>query len=184
LSGSRKITTLPTFGQRPTSGSTRSQSPGWIAGSIEASVVRTRQGPRRRSRRERARVTGRGSARSAVDAGLLLAAGGLPSRVDLVDQVEELLRLGDVGRGLDLRDLLVCLPEEVVQVRDLVEVLRLEIVVPEDVEVVLDQVGALFLDMNAARPECNIIVRVVLVDDLVDRLGLDPGLLRVVHATW
>src|ERR671936_1997121 len=85
------------------------------------------------------------SARSARDTRLLGPAGRLPGGVDLVDQVEQLLGVGDVGRGLDLRRLLVGVPEQIVEVRDLVDVLRLEVVVPEDVEVMLDELGALFL---------------------------------------
>src|SRR5919198_723610 len=55
------------------------------------------------------------SARSARDTRLLGPAGRLPGGVDLVDQVEQLLGVGDVGRGLDLRRLLVRVPEQVVQ---------------------------------------------------------------------
>ena len=67
--------------------------------------------------------------------------------------VEQLLRVGEVGRRLHLRDLLVRVPEQLVQVRDLLEVLGLEVVVPEDVEVVLDELGPLLLDRDRARPE-------------------------------
>ena len=44
-------------------------------------------------------------------------------------------------------------PEQLVQVRDLLDVLGLEVVVPQDVEVVLDQLGALFLDPDRAGAE-------------------------------
>ena len=63
------------------------------------------------------------------------------------------LRVGGVRGRLHLRDLLVGVPEHLVKVRDGLEVLRLEVVVPEDVEVVLHQFGALFLDMDGAAAE-------------------------------
>ena len=192
-SGSRKTTTEPRRGQRPIVGSTSSQSPGSIAGSIDASTTATRHGPRRSTAAagRRGPVAGRGlgiahrrsrSAGPAGDPRLLLAAGRLPGGVDLVDQVEQLLGVGEVGRGLDLRDLLGRVPEQLVEVRDLLEVLGLEVVVPQDVEVVLDQVGPLLLDRDRAGPERRVLVGRVLLDDPVAGLGLDPGLLGVVDA--
>ena len=150
------------------SGRRGASRPAAIAGAIERFATATRHGPRSRSRERRRSATLRGrdeapppggasvrspasrSGGSAGNPGLLLAAGRLPGGVDLVDHVEQLLRLGEVGRGLDLADLLVGVPEQLVQVRDLLEVLRLEVVVPEDVEVVLDEVGALLLDRDRA----------------------------------
>ena len=79
-----------------------------------------RRGPRARTRRGPAAGRGLGSVirlgrlvrrdvsgGPAVDPGLAFAAGRLPGRVDLVDHVEELLRVGEVGRSLDLADCLV-----------------------------------------------------------------------------
>ena len=64
----------------------------------------------------------------------------------------------------------------------LLQVLRLEIVVPEDVQVVLDELGALLLDVDAAGAEELVVTGVVLLDDAQAGLGLDPRLLRVVDA--
>ena len=125
---------------------------------------------------------GCGSARAAGHPRLAVAAGRLPGGVDLVDQLEQLLRVVEVGRGLDLADLLVRVPEQLVEVRDGLEVLGLEVVVPQDVEVVLDEVGLLLLDRDRARPEGRVLVGGVLLDDPVAGLGLDAGLLGVVDA--
>src|SRR3954453_350998 len=185
-SGSRNTTTEPRRGQRATVESTSSQSPGSIAGCIEDSVTATRHGPRRRCRSWAARreeVSAAWSAGPAGDARLLAPAGRLPGCVDLVDHVEELPGVGEVGRGLHLRNLLVRVPEQLVEVRDLLEVLGLEVVVPEDVEMMLRQVGALLLDVDRARRERGVAVRAHLLDDLVAGLGFDPGLLGIVDAT-
>ena len=56
-SGSRKSTTEPRFGQRRPVGSTSSQSPGSIAGSMLASTTATRHGPRNRSNPPRRRAS-------------------------------------------------------------------------------------------------------------------------------
>jgi hypothetical protein len=69
-----------------------------------------------------------------------------------------------------------------VQVRDRGEVLGLEVVVPEHIEVVLDQLGALFLDGDRPGPVGDVLVSGVFLDDAVAGLGLDAGLLRVVDA--
>src|SRR6185437_2769608 len=124
----------------------RSTGPGSLA---DAARPRRPAGPRDPGRsRDQASSGG-----STVQAGLLLAAGALPHLVDLVYEGQQLLRVLEVERGLHLRGLLGGLPEDVVQVRVLLEVLGLEIVVPQDVEVVLDQVGALLLDHDRPRPE-------------------------------
>jgi hypothetical protein len=70
-----------------------------------------------------------------------------------------------------------------VQVRIFLEVLGLEVVVPEDVEVMLDQLGALLLDVDTAGAEELVVAGVVLLDDAESRFGLDPCLFRVVDAT-
>jgi hypothetical protein len=61
-------------------------------------------------------------------------------------------------------------------------VLGLEVVVPQDVEVVLDELGALLLDVDDARLEVGVVAVVVHPDDLVAGLGLDACLLRVIDA--
>ncbi len=61
-----------------------------------------------------------------------------------------------------------------------VEVLRLEVVVPKHVKVVLDEVGLLLLDRDGARPERRVLVGRVLLVDAMAGLGLDAGLLWVV----
>ena len=74
------------------------------------------------------------------------------------------------------------LVEQVVQLRVLLEVRGLEVVGPQHPQVVLDQLGALLLDDDRAGPEVGVVVAVVLLDDGLDRLGLDPGLGGVVDA--
>ena len=76
----------------------------------------------------------------------------------------------------------VGLPERLVDAGMLLEVLGLEVVVPEDVEVVLDELGALLLDVDAAGLEELVVAGIVLLDDAQARFGLDAGLLRVVDA--
>jgi len=70
-----------------------------------------------------------------------------------------------------------------VEIRDLLEVLGLEVVVPEDVEVMLDELRPLLLDRDCPRPERRVLVGRVLLDDPVAGLGLDASLLRVIDAT-
>ena len=48
----------------------------------------------------------------------------------------------------------------------------------------LDEVRLLLLDRDRPGPEGRVLVGRVLLDDAVDRLGLDAGLLRVVDAAW
>jgi hypothetical protein len=67
-----------------------------------------------------------------------------------------------------------------VQVRVLPEVLGLEVVVPQDVEVVLDELGAFLLDVDAARLEQGVVAGLVHPNDLVAGLGLNTRLLGVV----
>ena len=60
----------------------------------------------------------------------------------------------------------------------LLEVLGLEVVVPQHVQVVLDQPGALLLlDVDGARLEVVVVACLVRPDDLVAGLGLGAGLL-------
>ena len=92
------------------------------------------------------------------------------------------LRRADVERLLDLAGLLGRPSRSLVDAGVLLEVLGLEVVVPEHVEVVLDELGALLLDVDAARPEQLVVAGLVLLDDAQARLGLDSGLLGVVDA--
>ena len=87
----------------------------------------------------------------------------ISSIVSIID--EQLLGGADVHRLLDLGRLLGRLPAGVVEVRELLDVLRLEVVVPQDVDVVLRQLGALLLDGDAAGAEELVVAGVVLLDD-------------------
>src|SRR5438067_9256006 len=108
---------------------------------------------------------------------------GLPEDlVDLLDGVEELLALGRVDRVLALPGQLGGLPEEVVDLGVLLGVLGLEVVRPQHPEVVLDQLGALLLDDHGAVLEDRVVTFLVLLLDLLDGLGLDAGLGRVIDA--
>src|SRR5260370_18713293 len=120
------------------------------------------------------------SGRPPVVSRLLEAASRLPDLVDGVDPRQQLPGGGKVERLLDLAGLLRRLPEVVVQVRVFLEVLGLEVVVPQDVEVVLDEFGALLLDVDAARLEQDVVAGLVQPNDLVAGLGLDARLLGVV----
>ena len=62
----------------------------------------------------------------------------------------------------------------------LLEVLGLEVVGPQHPEVVLDQVGPLFLDDDGPLPERLVLRIVVLLDGPLHRFGLDAGLGGVV----
>ena len=48
----------------------------------------------------------------------------------------------------------------------------------------LDQVGALLLDDEGAGAKRRVFVRLVLLDDGLDRLGLDARLRRIVDTAW
>ena len=67
---------------------------------------------------------------------------------------------GHVARLLDLGGRLRGLPEQVVEVREPLEVLRLEVVGPQHPEVVLDQVGPLLLDDGGGGFERLVVGRV------------------------
>src|SRR5215212_2572834 len=108
---------------------------------------------------------------------------GLPEDLrDLVDLVQELLALRGVVRLLGRPGLLGCVPEEVVQVRVLLEVLGLEIVGPQHPQVLLDQVRSLFLDDDGALAEHIVVGALVLLLTRLHGLGLDARLRRVVDA--
>src|SRR5918992_3445877 len=185
--GSGARTTSPGRGRART---TRRRSPGRSVGAIERPRTSTTSSHRRAARRADAATTSQISARgriglsggAPVDPGLLGAAGGLPDLVDCVDHREQLLCGAGVERLLHLRGLLRGLPERLVQVRVLLEVLGLEVVVPENVEMLLDEFGPLLLDVDAARLEEGVVAGVVLLDDAQARLGLDAGLLGVIDA--
>src|SRR3954470_16608037 len=110
---------------------------------------------------------------------------GLPEDlVDLGDVVQQLLTFRGVHAALAtggagrLRGLV----EQLVQLRVLLEVRRLEVVGPQHPQVVLDQVRPLLLDQDGAGTEDRVLVGLVLLLDGLDRLRLDAGLGRVVHA--
>src|SRR5205085_2914319 len=111
---------------------------------------------------------------------------GLPEDVrDLTDIVQEFLAGLRVGRTLGAGGTggLGGLVEQLVKLRVRLEVRRLEVVRPQHPEVVLDQVGALLLDLDRALAELRVVAVLVLLLDHVHRLGLDAGLSRVVDAT-
>src|SRR5437867_6418926 len=99
--------------------------------------------------------------------GRLLQARGLrptrlgPDVADLVDHVEQGPRLRDVERALDLRALFRGLPAELGDLGVLLNVLGLEVIAPENVDVVLRELGLLLLDDDGARLELVVSRRVV-----------------------
>jgi hypothetical protein len=97
---------------------------------------------------------------------------------DLLDLRQQLAGHGRVGTALGARRTgqLRGLVEQGVQLRVLLEVRRLEVVSPQYPQVVLDQLGALFLDDQAAGPELGNRVPLVLLVDRLDGFSLDPGL--------
>jgi len=102
---------------------------------------------------------------------------------DGVNLAQEAVGDDDVVRLLRLARALGRHPEEVVQVRELLEVLDFEVVGPEDPEVVLHQVGALLFDDGGANLEVGVARGVVLLHAGPHGLCFDPSLGRVVDAT-
>src|SRR5918999_1141267 len=148
---------------------TRSRSPGSRVGAIERPRTSTTSSRRMASTAAPARriaVSARGrighSGGASADPRLFGAAGGLPHLVDCVDHREQLLGRAGVERLLDLGGLLRGLPERLVQVGGLLDVLGLEVVVPQDVEVLLDELGPLLLDVDAASLEQGVVAALVL----------------------
>ena len=103
--------------------------------------------------------------------------------VDLGDLVEQLLAHGGVGRLLGLAGGLGRRPEQVVELGVLRQMLGLEVVRPKDPEVVLDEVGALLFDQDGPGLEGVVGRGVELLHGRLHRLGFDPRLGGVVHAT-
>ena len=108
---------------------------------------------------------------------------GLPEDVgDLVDRLEQLLGDGDVGRLLDVTRAVHAVPEQLVQIRELLEVLLGEEVRPQHHQVMLDLLGALLLDDDRAGAEVVIVGVVELLQRLQARKRLDLGLGGIVDA--
>ena len=108
-------------------------------------------------------------------------AGLFPDLVDLVDQVEELLGLGQVDRALHLRALGDGGLQRVLELRELgIVLLGLVPITPEDVEVMLGQLGLLLFDEDRPLPVDLVLRVVVFLDDVVDGLRLDASLFGVV----
>src|SRR5215467_13438528 len=108
---------------------------------------------------------------------------GLPEDlVDLLDLGEQLvgLRHVDAALGAGRASQLGGLVEQRVQLRVLREVRGLEVVGPQYPQVVLDQLGPLFLDDQRAGLERWVFTVLVLLADGLDGLGLDACLRRVV----
>src|SRR6266576_433976 len=167
--GSRTRTISPTRGGRE-SDETTIQSPAQSAGSMLRPVTATRWSK-----------TGLGPGRGRLRDSRRLGAACLgPDVRDLVDHVEKGLGVRDVERALDLRALLGRLPAELGDLGVLLNVLGLEVVAPEDVDVVLRELGPLLFDDDGSRLELLVARRVVLLDDLVDGLRLDTRLLGVI----
>src|SRR3954453_9105828 len=149
---------------------------------------RYREGPAPHCPRRRTAPVRRGNRRTDAVADALRGSGrglGLPEDlVDLGDVVQQLLALGGVHAALAAgrAGLLGGLVEQLVQLRVLLEVRRLEVVGPQHPQVVLDQVGPLLLDQDRAGAEDRVLVGLVLLLDGLDRFRLDAGLSRVVDA--
>src|SRR3954463_10480299 len=104
--------------------------------------------------------------------------------VDLGDLLQQLLGLAGVDGALaagsagELRRLV----EQLVELRVLLEVRRLEVVGPQHPQVVLHELRTLLLDEQRASAEDGVLVALVLLADRLDRLRLDARLRRVVDA--
>src|SRR2546422_3070782 len=168
--GSRARTISPTRGGRAR-GATTTQSPSRRAGSMLRPATATL----------RNNVLGPGCGRLWHPRGGRPAGLG-PHVVDLVDHVEEHLGFPDVERPLHLGALFRGLPAELGDFWVFLDVLRLEVIAPEDIDVVLGQFRALFLDYDRPGLELLVARGVVLLDDLVARLRFNARLLGVVDA--
>src|SRR5436853_2011124 len=104
--------------------------------------------------------------------------------VDLRDLVQQLLGDGRVVGPLGVPCRLGRLPEQLVELWVALQVVGLEVVGPEHPQVVLDQVGPLFLDGDGPGPEVRVLGTRVLLHAGLDRLGFDAGLGRVVDPAW
>src|ERR1700686_3781165 len=114
---------------------------------------------------------------------LLRAALLFPDLVDLVDHVEEFLGLGQVDRALHLRALADGGLQRVLELGELgIVLLGLVPIAPEDVEVMLGQLGLLLFDDDRPLPVDLVLRVVVLLDDVVNGLRFDAGLFGVVDA--
>src|SRR5207253_2398215 len=99
---------------------------------------------------------------------------------DLIDRVEELLALRGVVGLLGVAGFLRRVPEQLVQVRILLEVLGLEVVRPEHPQMMLHEVRPLFLDRDGALAEFGVVRSLVLLLARLDGLGLDASLRGVI----
>src|SRR6266508_6200764 len=81
---------------------------------------------------------------------------------ELVDRVQQILALCRVLGPLRVAGFLRGVPEELVQLRVVLEVLGLEVVRPQHPEVLLDQVGSLLLDGDRAVLEDRVLGPLVL----------------------
>jgi len=100
---------------------------------------------------------------------------------DCVNLREETVGNGDVVGLLGFTGRLRGLPEEVVKFTVRSEVLGLEVVGPQNPEVVLDQLATLFLNRGGTNLEVVVRACVVLLHAGLHGLGFDLGLRRVVH---
>ena len=79
--------------------------------------------------------------------------------VDFRDLAKKIIGHGDVRRVLGVTGRLGRLPEKIVQLWVLFEMGRLEIISPQDPQVMLDEFGSFFLDEQAAGLEGLVIRR-------------------------
>src|SRR5580693_5115049 len=111
---------------------------------------------------------------------------GLPEDLtDLVDLAQQLVGNGRIRAGLGAAATagqLGRLVDQLVQLRVLLKVRRLEVVGPQDPEVVLNQLRPLFLDDQRPGAELRVGVLLVLLADGLDGFGLDTGLSGVIDA--
>jgi hypothetical protein len=102
---------------------------------------------------------------------------------DGVDLTQQAVGDRDVVSLLRFAGGLGGLPKEFVEIRVLLKVLGLEVVGPQNPQVMLDEFAALFFDEQRAHLEVVVARRVELLHAALDRLRFDPRLRWVVHAT-